>query len=510
MANFLGPDPLQSTFFIPGSNTPGNGVQLFIYLAGSTTKTTVYKTISGTAHTNPIILDSGGNLPGQSQLWIPAGVTIKAVYAPSNDSDPPSSPYLTLDNISGINDVSATASQWVTGPTPTFVSPTSFTVVGDQTADAHIGRRIQTQNTGGTVYSTISSSVFTSTTAIGVRNDAPGALDAGLSALNYGLLTAIDPSVPLLTDTYPDVMNATDKSKLHRLDLSAVPSSTTIVEQVPFYSYKPQTQVRASSGVTAASTTNVSSIAGDWTDLNGTTAINQFTMFDGQTFSLRATTTTPINNSSTLVVIGNANMTTVAGDWITLKGSSSQVYMQALQRFTSTAANGMVRLETGTGIATSSINIPMQQYSSFPNKTLKVRSFWPVNNSAGLYVRFSDTNGASFDAGSNYRYAERGLGSGGGSGDLSTSVASQIEMSGSIGVGNTAAGGIEGTIDMFDTNATTMHQRITFAMAVTNGSQLVEVNGAGVHVSTGVLNGIQLLFSAGNISSGSYDLYGQV
>lgn len=195
MANFLGPDPLQSTFFIPGSNTPGNGVQLFIYLAGSTTKTTVYKTISGTAHTNPIVLDSGGNLPGQSQLWIPEGVTIKAVYAPSNDSDPPSSPYITLDNLSGINDIAATASQWVTGPTPTYVSGTQFTLVGDQTAIFQVGRRIQFTATGGTGYGTINASVFGALTTVTIIPDSIP-LDSGLSVVDYALLSATNPSIP--------------------------------------------------------------------------------------------------------------------------------------------------------------------------------------------------------------------------------------------------------------------------------------------------------------------------
>ena len=197
MANFFGPDPLQSTFFIPGSNTPGNGVQLFIYLAGSTTKTTVYKTQAGTAHTNPIVLDSGGNLPSQSSIWIPAGVSIKAVYAPSNDTDPPVSPYLAIDNISGINDIAATASQWVSGPTPTFVSPTQFTLVGDQTATFQVGRRIEYTVTAGTGYARISVSVFGALTTVTIVPDSIP-LDSGLSAVNYALLSALNPSIPVI------------------------------------------------------------------------------------------------------------------------------------------------------------------------------------------------------------------------------------------------------------------------------------------------------------------------
>lgn len=102
---FLAPDPIQGTYFIPGGNTPANGGQVFFYLAGTSTKTTVYKdNAGGTAWSNPIVLDSGGNLPSGGEVWIVSGQTVKAVFAPSNDTDPPASPYWSKDNLNGVND----------------------------------------------------------------------------------------------------------------------------------------------------------------------------------------------------------------------------------------------------------------------------------------------------------------------------------------------------------------------------------------------------------------------
>lgn len=199
---FLAPDPLESTYFIPGSNTPGNGVQLFIYTAGSSTKTTVYKdNAAAVAWTNPIVLDSGGNLPSGGTIWIPQGTTIKAVYAPSTDTDPPASPYLTIDNISGVNDVASQLAQneWIVGPAPTFVSGTQFTMSGDQTSVFKAGRRVKTTNTGGTVYSTILGAVFSSPlTTVTVTSDA-GGMDSGLSAVSYGILASQNLSLPETT-----------------------------------------------------------------------------------------------------------------------------------------------------------------------------------------------------------------------------------------------------------------------------------------------------------------------
>jgi hypothetical protein len=146
--------------------------------------------------TNPLVLDSGGNLGGSNEIWIPAGLPAKFVLAPSTDTDPPSSPYWTRDNISGVNDPTGSFTEWVpSGLTPTFLSATSFTLVGDQTLIFTPGRRLKTTNTGGTVYSTILTSVFGALTTVTVVNDS-STLDAGLSAVWYGLISSENDSLP--------------------------------------------------------------------------------------------------------------------------------------------------------------------------------------------------------------------------------------------------------------------------------------------------------------------------
>ena len=90
-------------------------------------------------------------------------------------------------------------SQWTqSGLTPTYIGATSFSLVGDQTANFQVGRRIKTTNTGGTIYSTISASVFSSVTTVTVVNDS-GTLDSGLSAVSYSLLSVVNPAIPTAT-----------------------------------------------------------------------------------------------------------------------------------------------------------------------------------------------------------------------------------------------------------------------------------------------------------------------
>ena len=128
---FLAPAPINCTQLIPGGNTPASGGQLFSYITHSSTKQNMYTTSTGAvAYSNPLVLDSGGNIPGSKEIWIPQGLPARFILAPSTDTDPPASPYWTIDDISGINDVqNATLVEWIASSTaPVFASGTGFVV----------------------------------------------------------------------------------------------------------------------------------------------------------------------------------------------------------------------------------------------------------------------------------------------------------------------------------------------------------------------------------------------
>lgn len=187
--------------FLNASGTPYSGAKLFYYAAGSTTKQNTYTTSAGNvANSNPIILDSSGRTP--YGVWLTAGLTYKEVLAPSTDTDPPSSPIYTEDNISGVNDTSVTVTQWAASSlTPTYVSATSFTVPGDQTSALHVGRRLQFSVSAGTVYGRISATAYTTLTTVTMVMDSAQNLDSGLSSFNWSILTATNPAIPALSNT---------------------------------------------------------------------------------------------------------------------------------------------------------------------------------------------------------------------------------------------------------------------------------------------------------------------
>lgn len=182
--------------FLDSNGNPLSGGLLYFYTAGSSTPQDTFTTYLGNvANANPVVLGSGGyptSAGSVVQIYGTDGVTYKAVLKTSAGVT-----IWTRDYIEVMNDTNVSVDQWVAGPAPTYISATSFSLVGDQTTAFHIGRRVKTTNSGGTVYSTISGSAFAALTTITVVNDS-GTLDSGLSAVSYGLLSAENVSTPAL------------------------------------------------------------------------------------------------------------------------------------------------------------------------------------------------------------------------------------------------------------------------------------------------------------------------
>jgi len=195
---------------VDANGAPAVGYKLFTYAAGSSTKQTTYCDKDGLVpQTNPIVLDSDGR-PTNGSIWLTVGQTYKFVLTGPNDTDPPTSPVDTIDGVTGVNDASISVSQWQSsGVTPTYVSATSFTLVGDQTSEFHKGRQLQFATSGGTVYGKITNSAYTTLTTITVFLFNSGALDAGLSAANLSILRDDHPALPNPIESLRSTVSAT-------------------------------------------------------------------------------------------------------------------------------------------------------------------------------------------------------------------------------------------------------------------------------------------------------------
>ncbi len=277
----FGPKPQ----FQLSDGTPAVGYRLFFYVAGSvgTKQNTYTDSTGGSANTNPLTLNALGT--PTTEIWFTSGQLYKVVYAPPGSDDPPNSPIWTIDNLAGINDVAAAQDQWVAyGSAPTFVSTTSFTLVGDQTSTFHVGRRLKTTNSGGTIYSTIITTAFGALTTVTVANDS-GVLDSGLSAVSYSLISAVNPSIDA------DMVN------------------------------------RKGSAVTSAATTNIWAIVGDFVHVTGSTgpitSLGTAPYAGAKRVVIFDSTPTITHNATSLILPGGVSIVAAAGDRMTVRADTT-------------------------------------------------------------------------------------------------------------------------------------------------------------------------------------------
>ena len=114
MAVFLSPVGGAAAQFFTNSGVILSGGKLYTYAAGTTTPAATFTSSSGnTNHTNPIILDSAGRVPG-GEIWL-SSLPYKFLIKDSNDVL-----IGTYDNISGIgaasyqvNNFTGTGSQMI-------------------------------------------------------------------------------------------------------------------------------------------------------------------------------------------------------------------------------------------------------------------------------------------------------------------------------------------------------------------------------------------------------------
>lgn len=339
--------------FVDASGIPLNGGQLFTYLAGSvSTAQTAYTDSAGTVpHANPIILDSNGypSSGGSVQeIWLTSGVSYKFVLKNAVNVT-----VWSRDNISGINDTTLTLDQWAAGPTPTYVSATSFTLSGDQTSTFHVGRRLKSTNSGGTIYSTIVAVTVVIgpiTTGVTVANDS-GTLDSGLSAVFYSVTSALNPSIDA------DMVN------------------------------------RKGTAVVSAATTDIWKIAGDYVHITGSTGpITSFgtaPYAGAQRTVIFDSTPTITYNATTLVLPGSADIVAAANDRMIMRAdtTANMVVVDYLRATGQSIGGGAAPIASGR-------NIAARTNASTPNTKLDITADEVVlENASGNLFKASSVNG---------------------------------------------------------------------------------------------------------------------
>src|SRR5574341_489310 len=95
------------TFFNNAGAPLASGL-VFTYSAGTTTKVATYTDVDlSVANANPIVLDSAG----RATIFLSPGVSYKFTVSATGDTDPPTSPIATRDNISAVPSSAANVEQ---------------------------------------------------------------------------------------------------------------------------------------------------------------------------------------------------------------------------------------------------------------------------------------------------------------------------------------------------------------------------------------------------------------
>lgn len=160
------------------TGAPANGYKLFTCLAGTNTKVNTFTdSTGGTVNPNPIILNALGQTP--NEYWWTTGQAYKMIWALDTDTDPPSSPLRTWDNLTAMNDVTVSAAAQVYPRV--YIDGFNFSTSGPST----------TMNIGaGQVQSSLLNASITLSSAMGKTTAAwsagtgNGGLDTGAIANN--------------------------------------------------------------------------------------------------------------------------------------------------------------------------------------------------------------------------------------------------------------------------------------------------------------------------------------
>jgi hypothetical protein len=140
MSVFLSPVGGAAAQFFDNNGNVLTGGKLYAYAAGTTTPKTSYTSSSGnTAHTNPIILDSAGRVPG-GEIWLLASPYKFALYTSVNVL------IATYDNISGIGTASYQVQNF-TGTGSQTVFTLSAASLGENFTFVYINGVYQQKNT---------------------------------------------------------------------------------------------------------------------------------------------------------------------------------------------------------------------------------------------------------------------------------------------------------------------------------------------------------------------------
>lgn len=171
---------------------------------------------------------------------------------------------------------------------------------------------------------------------------------------------------------------------------------------------------------------------------------------------------------------------------------------------------GWALLRTQTLSAVASVDFTSDIDSTFDCYALVIKKIRPATDNSDLWLRVSDDAGSTFKSGaSDYQYAIHGRRADGTEGPAASEAVAQIVLTNAEQVGNTTNEFFNGVLFMYHpANAEHTYFTWTAAFGDEATARLNLSVGAAKAALALTIDGIQLLFSSGNIAEGEVSLYG--
>lgn len=282
---------------------------------------------------------------------------------------------------------------------------------------------------------------------------------------------------------------------------TGLPLTTGVIGDLPF-SNLAQGAALSVLGVTGNATADVASIAAG-TD-------NQVLRRSGTALAFGA-----INLSSTDAVTGTLAGTSVAQGDTTTRGTLELATAAEIATGTdSTRVPSLDQLtwhliSTGTASTSSSIDFTGLS-STYIHYVVVLSNVVIATDTAGLYIRTSTNNGSSYDASAgNYAYSVAAIYPGAAAWSIASSTsATQIALTGAVS-NSSSNGGMNGMVWIYHPSTATrcnISGDITYYGSATSTD--VRALSEGARLTGADVDAIRFLMSSGNITSGTFTLYG--
>jgi hypothetical protein len=260
--------------------------------------------------------------------------------------------------------------------------------------------------------------------------------------------------------------------------------------------------------IASAATTDLGAIAGSYHDITGTTTVTGLgTVSAGIHKWVKFEGAVPlIHNATSLILPGGANITTADGDTALFYSEGSGNWRcLSYQRAALVQGEGAWELiNTYTPSAAASQAITGFNNSIYQDYEIVIDALAPATDAANLFLRTSTDGGSNYDAGaSDYAWQTN---VGGGTVD---NADSELDLTGTGGVGNATDEAVSGTIRIINPGAA-KQCRVVWALHATSAVPSdYSVMGGGRRLASADVDAAQLLFSSGNIASGTVRFYGR-